>query len=109
MEHLIIDDFIRVEKHLSKKLTEACGEFKKFVMIGICEEFNGQPLSRNQFRRIYRKAYKSVKHLFKHDCWLLGRFCPGYKPLIREITPKAMMKIKVLHGLEWRILVSQFP
>ena len=102
MEHLSIDDFIRAEKHLSEKLEEACGLFKK-----VCETFNRQPLSRVQFQRIYGNACQLVQNLFNYDCRVLERFCPGYQPFIRQITPKAMMKIKILHDLEWDILVSQ--
>ena len=56
MEHLSIDDFILVEEHLSKKLKEACGLYR-LIVTKVCETFNSQPLSRDEFERIYRDAY----------------------------------------------------
>ena len=109
MEHLSIDDFIRVEDHLSKKLEEACGEFKKFIVTVICLRFNGQPFSRDQFQRIYVDAREFVKDLFIADCRVLRRFCQKSEPVIRQFCGKAMIKIKVLYDLEWQILVSQLP
>ena len=109
MEHLSIDDFIRVEKHLSKKLTEACGEFKKYIMTKICETFNGQPLSRYQFQRIYQNARQFVKDLFLVDCRVLKRFCPELEPVILKFCRKAFVKIDILHDFQWQILVSQLP
>ena len=109
MEHLSIDDFIRVEEHLSKKLEEACGLFRKLILVGVCYTFNGQPLSRDQFDRIYVDAREFVKDLFIADCRVLRRFCPDSEPVIRQFWGKAMIKIKVLYDLEWQILVSQFP
>ena len=76
MEHLSIDDFIRVEEYLSKKLEEACSEFNKLIVTKTCETFNGQPLSRNQFQRIYQIARQFVKDLFLVDCRVLKRFRP---------------------------------
>ena len=107
MEHLSIDDFIRVEEHLSKKLEEACSEFNTHIATKICETFNGQPLSRNQFQRIYQNARQFVRDLFFIDCRLLKRFCPEFEPVILQFCKKAFVKIKILHDYEWQILVSQ--
>ena len=102
-----IDDFIRVEEHLSKKLEEACGLFRKLILFEVCYTFNGQPLSRDQFERIYREAGQIVEFIFKEDCIRLGEFCPIAQPVILRIMPKAMLYIRILHYLEWQILVSQ--
>ena len=92
MEHLSIDDFIRVEEHLSKKLTEACGLYK-FIVTKICETFNEQLLSKNAFQRLYRGACKQVQDLFKSDCELLERFFPNYYPVIQHTLKKELVKI----------------
>ena len=102
-----IVDFIRVEEHLSKKLNEACGLFKNFVVIGICETFNGQPLSRAQFQRIYVNACRFVIDYYFEDCIRFEEFCPIAQPVIRRIIPKALQYIRIFHYLEWQILVSQ--
>ena len=109
MERLSIDDFIRVEEHLSKKLKEACGEFKMFVVTEVCESFDGQPLSRDQFGRIYGSAYQRVLLRFKRDCELLGQFFPPFQQLIVRIFDIAHAKINDLYCLEWQILVGQLP
>ena len=101
MEHLSIDDFIRVEEHLSKKLEEACGFFKKIIVTKI----NGQPLSSDQFERINRNARQLVKDLFEEDC--LEECFPNFGPVIIKLIDKAMSKIKFLHDLEWQNLVNQ--
>ena len=109
MEHLSIDDFIRLEEHLTKKLTEACGEFNKLIMTKICETFNGQVLSRDQFQLIYQSARQFVKDLFLVDCRVLKRFCPELEPVILKFCRKAFVKIDILHDFQWQILVSQLP
>ena len=107
MEHLSIDDFIRVEGHLSKKLDQACGEFKKLIVTKVCETFNGQPLSRDEFERIYRDARKQVEDIFTENCKLLTEFCPNSHPVILSFMSEAINKIHILHDLEWQILVTQ--
>ena len=107
MEHLSIDDFIRVEGHLSKKLDQACGEFKKLIVTKVCETFNGQPLSRDEFERIYRDARKQVEDIFTENCKLLTEFCPNSHPVILRFMSEAINKIHILHDLEWQILVTQ--
>ena len=102
MEHLSIDDYIRVEEHLSKKLDEACGEFKKLI---VTKTSNGQPLSRDQFQRIYRL----VRSIFKSDCEMLLRFFPNSQQVILHSYCKGFLKIKILHDLEWQVLISQLP
>ena len=52
MEHLSIDDFVRVEGYLSKKLEEACSLFKKLIKTKIFKTSNGQLLSRDELERI---------------------------------------------------------
>ena len=108
MEHLSIDDFIRVEEHLSKKLTEACGLYK-FIVTKICENFNEQPLSRDKFERFYRGACKKVKDLFKSDCELLERFFPNYHTVIQNPSKNGLVKIGILHELEWQNLSVELP
>ena len=103
MEHLSIDDFIRVEEHLSKKLEEACGFFKIIIVTKI----DGQPLSRDQFERINRNARQLVKDLFEEDCLLLEECFPNFGPMIIKLIDKATNKIKFLHDLEWQNLVNQ--
>ena len=107
MANLSIDDFIRVEEHLSKKLTEACGLFKILIAIRICEQFNGQPFSRGQFQQIYRGARQLVKDIFETDCRLLENFCPDSQSLVQQIYLRALLRIEIFHDLEWQILVSQ--
>ena len=107
MEHLSIDDFVRVEEYLSKKLEEACSEFNKLIVTKTCETFNGQPLSRNQFHRIYQHARQLVDDLFLADCRVLRGFCPNYEPVILQFCRKAMIKIKIIYDIEWQILVNQ--
>ena len=102
MEHLSIDDYIRVEEHLAKKLTEACGEFKKLIAT---KTSNGQPLSRDQFQRFYRL----VRSIFKSDCEMLLRFFPNSQQVILHSYCKGFLKIKILHDLEWQVLISQLP
>ena len=109
MERLSVNDFVRVEEHLSKKLKEACSEFRKFVVIEICERLNGQPFSRNQFESIYRNARERVHDRFYHDCVLLGEFCPDFRPVVERIYDMAMSKFEDLHDLEWQYLVRQLP
>ena len=104
-----IVNFIRVEEHLSKKLNEACGLFRKFILIGICATFNGQPLTRDQFQRIYGNASQRVIDIFQEDCIRFGEFCPIAQPVILRNFPKAIYYIMILHYLEWQILVSQLP
>ena len=108
MEHLSIDDFIRVEEHLSKKLTEACGLYK-FIVTKICENFNEQPLSRNKYERFYQGAHKQVKYIFKSECELLERFFPNYHPVIQHTLKNGLVKIGILHELEWQNLSVKLP
>ena len=107
MEHLSIDDFIRIEEHSTKKLDEACGLFKKLIVTEVCETFNGQPLSRDQFQRIYGNARQQVEDIFTENCILLTEFCPNSHPVILQFMSEAMKKIDILYNLEWQILVSQ--
>ena len=107
MEHLSVDDFIRVEEHLSKKLEKVCSESNKLIVTKIYEIYNVLPLSRNQFQRIYQNARQFVRDLFFIDCRLLKRFCPEFEPVILQFCKKAFVKIKILHDYEWQILVSQ--
>ena len=109
MEHFSIDDFIRVEEHLTKKLTESCSEFNKLIMTKTCETFNGQLLSRDQFQRIYQNARQFVKDLFLVDCRVLKRFRPELEPGILKFCRKAFIKIDILHDFQWQILVSKLP
>ena len=109
MAGLNIHDVLRVEEHLSKKIKEACSEFRKFLVIKVSERLNGQPISRNQFERIYRNARERVHDRFYHDCVLLGEFCPDFRPVVERIYDMAMSKFDDLHDLEWQYLARQLP
>ena len=62
MENLSIDDFIRIEEYLSKKLDESCALFKILI---VNKTSSGQQLSRDEFERIKRDARQQVKNLFR--------------------------------------------
>ena len=109
MAGLNIHDVLRVEEHLSKKIKEACSEFRKFLVIKISKRLNGQPFSRNQFENIYRNACDRVQYRFLDDCDLLKAVCPDFRPVVDRMYYIGSSKIDDLHDLEWQFLVRQLP
>ena len=103
MEHLSIDDFIRVEEHLSKKLEDACG-FYRHIVTKVSETLNKQPLSRDVFQLIHVNARRVVEEIFILDCKLLQRLFPNSVPVIQHAFRIGLTKIAILHELECRIL-----
>ena len=106
MEHLSIDDFIRVEEHLKKKLDEACVLFKKLI---VTKTSNERQLSSDKLERIDQEARQQVKDIFEEDCLLLGEYLPDLGPMIIKLVDNAMKKMNILHDSEWQILASQLP